>query len=162
MNALLSFRSTFVTMASLTAVAAIWPVQARAPGEWVASSENNYCSLGTRQNDGAMFIMLTTRSGASELMIKPADQSLIMAGTNYPLKVNINKSPDIDTIARAGDFGGVTVLHIKVSAARIAAGEADGFAFRVSLNGTVLFDKDLHGARNEFAEFVACSKKFGA
>ena len=138
---------------------AVTAVQA-APGDWVADSGATYCSLGTKQKDGAMFIMMTTSSGASGLMIKPADQSLITTGTAYPLKVNINGSSDIDTTANAGDFGGVKVLHVKLNAAAIAAGEADGFAFRASLNGTVLFDKDLHGARNEFAAFVACSKKF--
>ena len=157
MKALLSRCAAAVILCS-----AITPVQATASGDWVAASDKTYCSLGTKQKDGGMFIMLTTSSGASGLMIKPADQSLIATGADYPLKVNINNSSDIDTTANAGEFGGVKVLHIKLNAARIAAGEADGFAFRVSLNGKVLFDKDLHGAHDEFAQFVECSKKFGA
>jgi hypothetical protein len=140
---------------------AIAPLQAQtANSDWVVTSEKNFCSAGTKQKDGTMFILMTTSSGASGLMIKPADQSLITSGKDYPLKVSINGSSDIETTANAGDFGGVKVLHIKLNGARIAAGEADGFAFRVSLDGKVLFDKDLHGAHNEFAQFVECSNKF--
>lgn len=142
---------------------AVAPLQAQtSSGDWVVSSEKNFCSAGTKQKDGTMFILMTTSRGASGLMIKPADQSLIATGKEYPLKVSINGSSDIDTNANAGDFGGVKVLHIKLNAARIAAGEADGFAFRVSLDGKILFDKDLHGSHDAFAQFVECSKKFGA
>jgi hypothetical protein len=160
MNISLSSRTTAALLASVIALTAITPAQATTPGDWVASSEKNFCSLGTKQKDGGMFIMMTTSSGASGIMIKPADQSLITSGTDYPIKVSINNSSDHDVTANAGDFGGVKVLHIKLNAAAIAAGEADGFAFRVSLGGTVVFDKDLHGAHDEFAAFVACSKQF--
>ena len=145
----------------LAAITAIAPLQAQTTtGDWVVTSEKGFCSAGTKQKDGTMFILMTTSSGASGLMIKPADQSLITTGKAYPLKVSINNTGDADTTANAGDFGGGKVLHIKLNAAAIAAGEADGFAFRVKLNDTVLFDKDLHGSHDAFASFVACSKKF--
>jgi len=154
-------RTAAIAFAALS-ITAQTPARATAPdGDWVVESNASFCSIGTKQN-GALFIMMTTSSGASGLMIKPVDQSLIATGTDYKLKVSINNSADIDTTASAGDFGGVKVLHIRVNGAKIAAGEADGFAFRVKLGDTVVFDKDMHGSHDAFAAFVECSKKFGA
>lgn len=154
-------RTTASAFAALLSIAALPPAQAAPGDDWVVDSNTSYCSIGTKQ-DGAFFILMTTSSGASGLMIKPADQSLITAGTDYKLKININGSADIGTTANAGDFGGVKVLHIELNGAKIAAGEPDGFAFRVRLGDTIVFDKDMHGSHDAFAAFVACSKKFGA
>lgn len=153
-------RTAAIAFASFAIMAQI-PAQAAPDGDWVVDSNANYCTIGTKQN-GALFIMMTTSSGASGMMIKPFDQSLITTGTDYKLKVSMNGSDDIETTASAGDFGGVKVLHIGVSGVKIATGEPDGFAFRVTLGKTIIFDKDMRGSHDEFAAFVACSKKFGA
>ena len=128
-------------------------------GMWNYAEVATFCSIGTTAN-GSALILMTSKSGASGVMLKPADQSAIVAGTDYPLKVSMNGSADFDITANAGEFGGAKVLFLPIKGNKIAAGEADGFALRASLNGAVLFDKDMHGSHDAFAAFVACGAKF--
>ncbi len=141
--------------------AAAAPVGAETLGMWTLDSEPTFCSIGTVQ-DGNKFLMMTTKSGASGVMIVPADQSLITVGTDYPLKVSLKGSPEFDTSGNAGEFGGFKVIYLKLKGDKIAAGEPDGFQFRASLNDTVIFDKDMRGSHDAFAAFVSCSQAFGA
>ena len=137
------------------------PLQAETIGEWSVESASTVCSAGTSK-DGASMILITSKGGASGILIKPASQDAISLGTSYKLQISFNGEGDHDLTSSAINFGGAKVLILEIPGAKIAAGEADGFSMRVKMNGMVLFEKDMHGARDAFAAFVACSKKFGA
>ncbi len=137
------------------------PASAETMGMWDYQSAKTFCSIGTAQ-DGNKFLMMTTKSGASGVMIVPADQSLITVGTDYTLMISLKGSPEFETSGNAGEFGGAKVLYLKIKGNKIAAGEPDGFQFHSSLNGTVIFDKDMRGSTDAFAAFVSCSQAFGA
>ena len=137
------------------------PAHAKTIGDWQVEATDSFCSEGTNK-DGASAIFLTAKTGSNGILIKPADQSTITTGTDYKLQISLNGESDVTSTAGTVSFGGAKVLVLKIPATAIAAGEADGFAMRVKLNDRVLFDKDMHGARDAFAAFVACSKKFKA
>lgn len=137
------------------------PARAETIGDWTVDSASTVCSAGTSQN-GASMILITSKSGASGILIKPASQDAIELGTSYKLQISLNGQQDHDLTSSAIKFGGAKVLILELPGAKIAAGEADGFTMRVKMNGAVLFEKDMHGAHDAFAAFVACSKKFEA
>ena len=105
--------------------------------------------------------MMYSASGASGVLVIPDDQNSISPDHDYPVKINLNTSngaSDFDMTGSAMNFGGSKVLLIEIKAAAIAAGQADGFALRVNMNDKVVFDKDMHGSKDAFAAFVACTK----
>ena len=161
MRKLLPRWSWMVAMGALASALPVVPVQAETIGDWQVEAADTLCSAGTSQN-GASMILITSKSGASGIMIKPADQGALEIGAAYKLQVSLNGSSDHEMTSNATKFGGVKVLILEIPGAKIAAGEADGFAMRVKMKDAVLFDKDMHGAHDAFAAFVACSKKFGA
>jgi hypothetical protein len=150
-------RCTIAALAACASLVALTPASAGMVGAWDYESSAKSCSIGTKGSTGKM-IMLYTASGASGMLVVPDDQSSISPDHDYPIKFSINGSADSDLNASAIKFGGATVLLIEIKAAAIAAGEADGFAMRVKLNDTVVFDKDMHGSKDAFAAFVACTK----
>ena len=154
MTALTMMRCTIAASVMLTAIA---PAMANPIGAWDYQSIANVCSLGTAGNPGK-FIMLYTASGASGFLVVPADQTSITADHDYPLKISIDGSADLDTTSSAIKFGGATVLLINIKATKIAADFADGLALRVKLDDKVVFDKDMHGSKDAFAAFVGCTK----
>ena len=158
-----SFFNRISTAASalLISTMGLSPLHADTIGEWSVESGSTVCSAGT-SNNGASMILITSKSGASGILIKPASQDAIELGTSYKLQISLNGEGDRDLTSSAIKFGGAKVLILEIPGAKIAAGEADGFAMRVKMNGTVLFEKDMHGAHDAFAAFVACSKNFGA
>lgn len=147
-------RCTVIAGGLLTALA---PAAASPIGTWDYQSSSSICSIGTAGSPGKL-IMIYTVSGASGFIVVPADQSSIAADHDYPLKVSIEGSADRDMTASAMKFGDATVLLLDIKAAGIAADAADGFALRVKLNDKVVYEKDMHGSKEAFAAFVACSK----
>lgn len=147
-----AFASAFVGLLANAA-----PANAETIGNWDFVKGATACSIGIKGSPGKL-IMLYTKSGSSGMLVVPDDQSSIAAGQDYPVKISLNGSPDRDMTASAIKFGGANVLLIEIKAAAIAAGEADGFAMRVKLNDSVVFDKDMHGSKDVFAAFVGCTK----
>ena len=159
MTYLNAVRPAALVLAATASLAAIAPAKATAMGEWDFLSSDKSCSIVTR-SDAGLLVMMTTKSGASGMMVAPVDEALISSASSYPLKVKINGMDDIDMTGETGEFGGSKIIYLPIKAAAIAAGEADGFALRVKLNDAVLFDKDMHGSNQAFAAFAACSKAF--
>ena len=159
MTYLNAVRPAALVLAAAASLAAIAPAKATAMGEWDFLSSDKSCSIVTR-SDAGLLVMMTTKSGASGMMVAPVDEALISSASSYPLKVKINGMDDIDMTGETGEFGGSKIIYLPIKAAAIAAGEADGFALRVKLNDAVLFDKDMHGSNQAFAAFAACSKAF--
>jgi hypothetical protein len=156
-----SVKPRWRSIVAIAALSTAMPAFAATIGDWQVEDASTLCSAGTSQN-GASMILMTSKSGANGILIKPADQGAIAVGSGYKLQLSFNGSSDREIAASGMKFGGAKVLIIDMPAVKMAAGEADGFALRVKLGGTVLFDKDMHGARDAFAAYVACSKKFGA
>lgn len=159
MKSMPAVRRTLAAFSAIATLATYGPVSAKPIGNWDFQSSGAFCSIGTNQNGGAL-VMMTTKSGASGMMVIPADQTAIVADHDYPLKISLEGSPDASTTASTGAFGGSKVLYLKINAAGIAADAADGFALRVKLNDAPIFDKNMHGSRDAFAAFIACSKAF--
>ena len=152
-------RPVVAVLAAAASLAAVAPAKATAMGEWDFLSSDSACSIVTR-SDAGLLVMMTTKIGASGMMVAPVDEALISSASNYPLKIKINGMDDIDMTGETGEFGGSKVIYLGIKAVAIAAGEADGFALRVKLGNSVLFDKDMHGSKQAFAAFAACSKAF--
>lgn len=153
--------STGAASVAIAALVSTMPIAAETIGDWQVEAASTMCSAGTSAN-GASMILLTSKSGATGIMVKPADQHAITVGADYPIQLSLNGQAARDLTVPAIRFGGASVLLLPIPGAKIAAGEADGFAMKVTLNGAILFDKDMHGAHAAFASFVACSKTFGA
>jgi hypothetical protein len=143
--------------ASTSASAKSLPESSKSIGAWEYESGEKYCTIGTKGLSG-MLLMMSTNTGTSGMIVVPSDQSLITPDNQYPLKISLEGSPEADMTGSAGTFGGSKVLYIKINAAGIAGDASDGFSMRVKLNGAVVFDKDMHGSKDAFAAFVACSK----
>lgn len=154
MSASAIFRCALAAGVTVTALA---PAMANPIGAWDYQSSAKTCSIGTTGTPGKL-IMLYTSSGSSGFLVVPDDQSSITADHDYPLKVSLEGSPDMDMTGSALNFGGSKVLVLDVKAAGLAAEASDGFSFRVKMNGAVVFDKDMHGSKDAFAAFVACTK----
>ncbi len=157
--------ATCASLAPLTAASAKANAgDSRSIGAWEFQSGAKYCTIATTGSPGKL-IMMSTDSGANGVLVIPDDQSSISPDHNYPVKVNLNTShgsSDFDMTGSAMEFGGSKVLLLQMKAAAIAAGEADGFALRVNMNDKVVFDKDMHGSKDAFAAFVACTKTMTA
>lgn len=154
MKAFVVFRSALTATVIVTALA---PANANPIGNWDFQSSATTCSIGTRGAPGKL-IMLYTSSGSSGFLVVPDDQSSIAADHDYPLKVSLEGSSEVNMTGSALNFGGSKVLVLDVKAAGLAAEASDGFSFRVKMNGAVVFDKDMHGSKDAFAAFVACTK----
>ena len=154
-------RHTTVALAACATFAAVTPASANLIGNWDFESTAKLCSIGTTGSSGKLLLMYTA-SGASGLMVVPDDQASITADKDYPLKVSIEGSADHDMNGSAVKFGGSKVLLLDIKAAGLAADAADGFALRVKLNDKIVFDKDMHGSKDAFAAFVACTKTLPA
>ncbi len=150
-------RCTFTALAACVSVAALTPASATLIGSWDFQSSAKLCSIGTKGSTGKL-IMLYTASGSSGILVVPDDQSSITADHDYPLKVSIEGSPDADMTSSALNFGGSNVLILNVKAAGLAADAVDGFSLSVKMNGAPVFEKDMHGSKDAFAAFVACTK----
>ena len=159
MEILNSARPALALLSAAVSLAAVVPAHATDMGAWEFLSNADSCSIVTR-SDAGLLVMMTTKSGASGMFVAPIDDTQIKAKGSYQLKVAINAMADIDMEASEGEFGGSKVLYLPIKSTAIAVGEADGFSLRVKLNDKVLFDKDMHGSKQAFAAFVACSKAF--
>jgi hypothetical protein len=129
---------------------------AEALGKWSYESKPSFCSISTKQNPGSI-IMMTTKSGASGIMIVPDVQDEISIGGQYKIVMSINGTDLPERAVEAGEFGGVKVLHIPLKATRLAADMPDGLAFRVKMNGKVIFDMDKSDSRSALEAYVKCS-----
>ena len=161
MNILSKFRDTISVLAACGLLMSTAPAHANAIGSWDFESSPKLCSIGTTGSTGKLLLMYTA-SGASGIMVVPDDQTSITPDSDYPLKVSIEGSADHDMTGSAVKFGGSKVLLLDIKAAGLATDAADGFAFRVKLSDKVVFDKDMHGSKDAFAAFVACTKTLTA
>jgi hypothetical protein len=154
-------RCTAAALATFASIAALTPASANLIGNWDFESSAKLCSIGTTGSTGKL-IMMYTASGASGMLVVPDDQASITPDSDYPLKISLEGSADRDMTGSAIKFGGSKVLLLDIKAAGLAADAADGFAMRVKLNDKVVFDKDMHGSKDAFAAFVACTKTLTA
>ena len=150
-------RCSVAALAASAAFAALTPASADMIGAWNYDATAKLCSIGTKGNTGKL-IMMYTASGASGFLVVPDDQSAITPDHNYPLKVSIEGSADNNMTGEAIKFGGANVLLLSIKAAGLAADATDGFSFRVKLDDKVVYEKDMHGSKDAFAAFVACTK----
>ena len=150
-------RCTVATLAAGAAFAAVTPASANLIGAWNYDATPTLCSIGTKGNTGKL-IMLYTASGASGMLIVPDDQSSITPDQDYPLKFSLEGSAESNMHGSAIKFGGSNVLLVDIKVAGLAAAAGDGFALRVKMNDKPVFDKDMHGSKDAFEAFVACTK----
>jgi hypothetical protein len=129
-------------------------------GKWDYQSLDSICSIGTTQG-AAKLLMVTSKSGANELVFVPADQAGISVEQDYKIKVTLNDYQTPELPVSAGNFGGVKALFIVLKAAKIANGEPDGIVIRISMADKTVFEMDKSQSHDAFAAYVACSKKFG-
>ena len=148
---------TIAALAASAAFAAITPASANMIGAWNYDSTPSLCSIGTKGNTGKL-IMLYTASGASGMLLVPDDQGSITPNQDYPLKISLEGSAESNMRGSAIKFGGSNVLLVDIKVAGLASDAADGFAMRVKMNDKPVFDKDMHGSKDAFAAFVACTK----
>ena len=150
-------RCTVTALAAGAAFAAVTPASANLIGAWNYDATPKLCSIGTKGNTGKL-IMMYTSSGASGMLLVPDDQASITPDQDYPLKISIEGSAGSNMHGSAIKFGGSNVLLLDIKVAGLAVDAADGFALRVRMNDKPVFDKDMHGSKDAFAAFVACTK----
>lgn len=153
-------RLSIAVVTSCAAAALAASANAETMGKWSYDAKGSYCSIGTNQG-GAKLIMMTTKSGASGMMVVPADQNSIDANSQYKIVMAIAGTELPEKSVDSGEFGGAKVLHIPIKAARIANDMPDGLTFGVKMNDKVIFYMDQTESHDAFAAFVACSKSFG-
>jgi hypothetical protein len=153
------FNRTVAIAVAFASTLGLSSAKAEPMGIWNFESDEDQCSISTSQGEAA-FLMMTTKSGRSGVIIKPSDPSAIDGQRVYELTYSAGDSGNITIKATAGEFKGVNSFYVPINAVLFAEILPDGADFNIWAKEKSIFKKDLRGSSDAFLAFKKCSAKY--